>query len=112
MMPPHNPDDIDLDLELRQALRRVEPSRDFSALSYALQSTAPRGWTSSRGLLALAAAIVLMVSLPAGVVQYQARQQRREEARADLIKALRITRSKLEKTQQMVVRQLDRRNTL
>jgi hypothetical protein len=100
MMPPNNPDELDLELELRQALRRIEPERDFAALSYA-----PRR-------LALAAAIILMISLPIGVIRYQARQQRREEARADLIRALRITQSKLQKTRQMVVRQLDRRNTL
>jgi hypothetical protein len=111
MMPPHNPEDfdspIDLELELRQALRPIAPSRDFSKLSYGAAR-----WTPSRGLLALAAAIVLMVSIPVGVSQYQARQQRREEARADLIHALRITQSKLQRTRQMVVRQLDRRNAL
>ena len=107
MMLPHNPDDLDMEFELRQALRRIEPERDFTSLSYS-----PRRWTPSRGLLALAAAIILMISLPVGVIQYQARQQRREEARADLIKALRITQSKLQKTRQMVVRQLDRRNAL
>jgi hypothetical protein len=107
MMPPNNPDELDLELELRQALRRIEPERDFAALSYA-----PRRRQTHRGLLALAAAIILMISLPIGVIRYQARQQRREEARADLIRALRITQSKLQKTRQMVVRQLDRRNTL
>ena len=115
MMPPNNPDELDLELELRQALRRIEPQRDFAALSYAMSyapSYVPRRWQTHRRLLALAAAIILMISLPIGVIRYQARQQRREEARADLIKALRITQSKLQKTRQMVVRQLDRRNTL
>lgn len=107
MMPPNNPDDLDLELELRQALRRIEPAKDFSKLSYE-----PRRWPVSRSLLALAATIVLMIALPVGVTQYRARQQRREEARADLIQALRITQSKLQKTRQMVIRQLDRRNAL
>jgi hypothetical protein len=58
--------------------------------------------------MALAAAIVLMVLFPV----YHARQRRREEARAELMQALRITQSKLQKTRQMVIRQLDRRNTI
>jgi sensor domain CHASE-containing protein len=107
MMPPNNPDGLDLERELRQALRRIEPQRDFSTLTYSRNR-----WTPSRSLLALAAAIILMIALPVEVGQYQARRQRREEARADVIQALRITQSKLEKTRQMVVRQLDRRNAL
>jgi hypothetical protein len=115
MMPPTNPDDLDLDLEmeleLRQALKRIEPGKDFSVLSYA-QRRWPGGWAPFRRLLALAAAMILMISLSVGVVQYQARQQRREEARAELIQALQFTQSKLQRTRQMVARQLDRRNTL
>ena len=99
------PDDFDLELELRRALCRVEPERDFSALSYS-------AWHRPSRLMALAAAIVLMVLLPVGAMEYRARQQRREQARADLIKALSITRDKLLKTRQMLVRQLDRRNAI
>jgi len=106
MMPPNNPDDRDLELELRQALRRIEPGKDFSALQY---SRSPVRW---RRLIALAAALILMAALPVGVIQYQARQHRREEARADVIKALQITQSKIEKTRQMIARHLDRRNTI
>ena len=109
MMPPTNHDDFDLELELRQALRRVEPERDFATLPYARRNSP---WYSRGRMLALAAALILMILLPAGVMQYQARQQRREEARADLIKALQITENKLQKTRQMVVRQLNRRNTI
>ena len=106
MMPPNNPDDCDLELELRQALRRIEPERDFSTLPYA---RSPVRW---RRLLALAAAVVLMISIPVSVIQYRARQQRRELAAENLIQALRITQNKLEKTRQMVASQLDRRNVL
>ncbi len=105
MMPPNNPDDFDLELELRQALRRIEPRRDFSRDSY----SRPSSWNR---VLAFAAAIILMISLPVGVLQYQARQERRRQAGANLIKALQITQSKLQKTRQMVVRQLDRRNAI
>jgi hypothetical protein len=102
MMPP---DELDLELELHRALARVEPGKDFSALRYSR-------WPARNRLLTLAAAIVLLVLLPVGGIEYRARQQRREEARAELIQALRITQSKLQKTQQMVIRQLDRRNAL
>ena len=63
-------------------------------------------------LLALAAALLLAIMIPAGVIRYQARQRRGEEAREKLVTALRITRSKLQKTRQMVVRGLNRRNSI
>ena len=109
MMPPDNRDDFDLELELRQALRRVEPEKDFSALSYARPHSP---WYSRGGMWALAAALILIFLLPAGVIRYEARQQRREEAGANLIKALQITENKLQRSRQMVVRQLERRNAI
>jgi hypothetical protein len=110
MMPPKDHEDFDLELQLREALRRVEPEKDFSKVSYGRSRVA--WWPPSRRVLALAAAVILMLLLPVEVIQYQARQQRREEARANLVKALRITESKLQKARQMVVRRLDRRNVI
>jgi len=103
-------DDAELERALRHALRRIEPERDFSALVYSRGSAT--SWTRSRTMLALAAVIILMLLVPAGVVRYQARQRRGEEAREKLITAFRITGSKLQKTRQMVVRELNRRNSL
>jgi hypothetical protein len=110
MMPPEPHDAFDLESELRQALRRIEPEKDFSTLSYSRNRVT--WWPPSRGLLALAAAIILMVLLPVEALQYRARERRREEAGANLIKALQFTQSKLQKSRQMVVRQLDRRNAI
>jgi len=103
-------DDADLERSLRQALARIEPGRDFSAISY----SRPRVifWPPSRTMLALAAGLVLLLLVPIGMLQYQARQRRGEQAREQLVTALRITESKLQKTRQMVVRELNRRNTL
>lgn len=106
MIPP-NIDDDALERELRHALQRIEPERDFSAMLYSRSHTA--FWKESRGMLALAAALVFMLLIPIGMLQYQARQRRGEEARAQLLTALRITGSKLQKTQRMVVRELNRK---
>ena len=104
--------DIDLERELRQSLQRVEPDKDFSALAYgALYSKSHMNmWRESRSMMALAAALVLMLSVPVGLLQYQARQRRGEEAREQLVTALRIAGSKLQKTRQTVVRELNKRN--
>ena len=96
------PDHFDLENELRQALRRVDPAKDFSAVRYARRRGPVYGW------LAVAAALVLTIAVPA----YRARQQAREQAHAQLIQALRITQEKIQKTQQMVIRQLDRRDAI
>ena len=100
--------DQELEQELRQALLRLEPGKDFSALVYSRAGF----WTRSRGMLALAAAIAILLLVPAAVLQHQARQRRAEDARQKLVTALRITGSKLQRTRQMVVRGLDRRNIL
>ena len=102
--------DEELERELRRALGRVEPEKDFSAMVYSRKPAA--FWKGSRGMMALAAALVMMLLVPAGVIQYQARQRRGEEARDKLVTALRITGTKLERTRQMVVRGLNRRNSL
>ena len=103
-------DDDILERELRRALARREPAKDFSTLVYSRPET--RFWTRSRGLLALAAALLVMLLVPVEILRYQARQQRAEEASRQLVTALRITGSKLQKTRQMVVRGLNRRNSL
>ncbi len=103
-------DDATLEQELRRALSRIEPDKDFSALVYSPRPVA--FWKQSRYLLAMAASLVFMLLLPVGVLQYQARQRRGEEARDKLVTALRITNSKLQKTRQMVVRGLNRRSSL
>ena len=105
--------EADLEQELRRALARVEPEKDFSAVLY---SRSHLGfWKESRGMMALAAGLVFLLLIPIGALQYQAyeaRQRRGEEARDQLITALRITRNKLQKTRQIVVRELNRRNSL
>jgi hypothetical protein len=102
--------DPDLEQELRRALARVEPGTDFSAMVY---SRGPAGfWKQRRGMMALAAALVFMLLIPVAVLQYQARQRRGEQARDQLITALRITGNKLQKTRQIVVRELNRRHSL
>ena len=103
-------DDDILERELRSALARREPLKDFSAIVYSRPET--RFWTRSRGLLALAAALIVMLLVPAGIFEHRARQQRAQEASRQLVTALRITESKLQKTRQMVVRSLNRRNSL
>jgi hypothetical protein len=103
-------DDADMESELRRALCRIEPDKDFSALVYSRSHVA--FWKESRGMMALAAALVFMLLVPIGLLQYQARQRRGEEAREKLVTALRITGNKLQKTRQMVVRGLNRRNSL
>lgn len=104
--------DHELEMELRKALSRVEPGRDFSAMSYSRREA--HFWTRSRGWLALAAVLVLALLLPEGVIRYQARQKQREgeAAREKLVTALRITGAKLQKTRQMVVHGLNRRDNL
>jgi hypothetical protein len=102
--------DADLERALRQALSRIEPERDFSMMAYSRSNM--RFWPPSRAVWALAAALVFMLLVPIGVLQYQARQRRGEEAREKLVTALRFTGSKLQKTRQLVVRELNRRNNL
>jgi hypothetical protein len=102
--------DQELEHELRLALRRIEPERDFSAIVYTRRRVSY--WPPSRTMLALAAALLIMLLIPAGVIRYREQQRRSEEARAQLITALRITGNKLHRTRQMVVRGLNRRNSL
>ena len=90
----------ELERELRVALARVEPAKDFSVQRYS------RGYRR----MALAAGLAIALLAPAGVSWY--RHRRAEQARDQVVTALRITQSKLEKTRQMVARGLNRRNNL
>jgi len=102
-----------LEDELKEALRRVEPPAGFEARILARvaarqsEGLQPRrtwlgflGWNSLRW----AAACTLCVALAASGVLYQREQQRRrgEEAKEQLMLALRITSSKLQMAQQSV----------
>jgi hypothetical protein len=114
MTPPNTDDEFDLerelDRELRRAFARIEPEKDFSALPYTRR--APVLWMRSRTILALAAAVLIALLIPAGVLRHRAGQRRAEEARGKLVTALRFTGSKLHKTREMVARGLNRRNGL
>jgi hypothetical protein len=85
--------------ELRSALRRREPSPDFTErvlarVSAAPASRAPRLWL--RGVAAMAAALVLA----AGGLEY--REYRGERAKDQVLLAVRIAGSKLHKAQKKV----------
>ena len=110
MTPPNADEDFDLERELHAALGRVEPRRDFSGVDYARR--VPTLWTRSRAMLAMAAALLIAVLVPLGVVRHRAEERRALEARAQLYTALRITETKLIKTRQMVARGLNRRHGL
>lgn len=102
--------DQELEIELRKALGRIEPGKDFSALVYERRGGSV--WMRPRVLLALAAGLILALVVP-WAMRYQARQRQAEEARKELVTALRITGSKLQKTRQMVVHGLsNRRNSI
>ncbi|HTQ57453.1 MAG TPA: hypothetical protein VMI94_23450 [Bryobacteraceae bacterium] len=90
---------MNLDDELRSALRRREPSPDFTARVLARVNAAPvrrpaRAWT--RWVAAMAASLLLT----AGALEY--RHYRGERAKAELMLAVRITASKLNKAQKKV----------
>ncbi len=95
-------DDFDLDAELRSALRRVDPPPNFAAR--VLARTHPSWWERSRGLLAIAAGIILLMSIPIGLAEYQIRQRQAEaqNAKSGLVQALRITSAKLRHTQKLL----------
>ena len=90
---------MNLEDELRSALRREEPSPDFTARVLARVSAAParparRPWTP--WLAALAASLLLS----AGVLEY--RQYQGERAKSQVMLAMRIAASKLNKAQKKV----------
>jgi len=90
---------MNLEDELRSALRRHEPSPDFTARVLARVAATPartpaRYWM--RWATAVAAALVLAV----GAVGY--RQYEGERAKSQVLLAMRITASKLNKAQKKV----------
>ena len=90
---------MNLEDELRSALRRKEPSPEFTervlARAYgAPVRRAPRPWV--RWVAAMAASVLLA----AGAIEY--RQYRGEHARSQVLLALRIAGGKLNKAQKKV----------
>jgi hypothetical protein len=77
----------DLEYELKQALRRKEPSRDLM----------PRR-SGSRWRFAVAAGIAIAIAGPGGLWQY--REHQRHRAKDQLVFALHLTASKLGAAQQ------------
>jgi hypothetical protein len=95
---------MNLDDELRSALRRQEPSPDFTErvlarVSAARVRPAPRSWLSwpaTRWVAAMAALLVLAL----GALEY--RQQQGERAKSQVLLAVRIAAHKLNKAQKKV----------
>lgn len=91
----------DLDAELREALRPVDPSEDFTGRVMArLAAGEPR---SLRARWQVAAALAAAVLLGTGVyVQHQRQNFAGLEARRQVIEALRLTDEKLDLAYQTV----------
>jgi hypothetical protein len=90
---------MNLEDELRSALRRKEPSPEFTERVLARVGNvpvrrAPRPWV--RWVAAMAASVLLA----AGAIEY--RQYRGEQARSQVLLALRIAGGKLNKAQKKV----------
>ena len=89
--------------ELRSAMRRKEPSPDFTAQVLARAwaapgRRAPQPWV--RWVAGLAAALVLAVLLGAGGLEY--RRHEGQRAKAQVLLAVRIAGGKLNKAQKKV----------
>lgn len=96
---------MNLEHELREALRREAAPEGFAARVLAKTGHAPR-WRRP-ATLALAAAVLLAVLIPSEVSDYRRREQRRGlEARDQLVNALAITRVQLQHARERI-----RRNT-
>jgi len=90
---------MNLEDELRSALRRREPSPDFTARVMARVAAGPAR-TRPRPWIRWAAAIAAALALTAGGYEY--RQYRGERARDQVLLAMRIAGSKLNKAHKMV----------
>jgi len=90
---------MNLEDELRSALRRHEPSPDFTARVLARVSAAPAR-RASRMWLRPVAAMAAALLLAAGALEY--RQYRGERAKSQVLLAVRIAGSKLNKEQKKV----------
>ena len=90
--------------ELRSALRRREPSPDFTARVLARVAAAPppqavQPW-ARRPLVRWVAGIAATFIMAAGAFEY--REYRGEQAKTQVLQAMRITASKLNKAQKKV----------
>ncbi|HZP17663.1 MAG TPA: hypothetical protein VFB00_06850 [Terriglobales bacterium] len=86
----------DMERDLREALRRVEPPEGFAGrvLARTAQQARPRPWYATYG--AIAAAIVLVCSLFIGqYVRHERQKQEAAQAQRQLTFALRLTAEKL-----------------
>lgn len=105
----------DLEKELREALRPVDPGEDFTARVLARVSAEPATAAARDSLAArlapgrqlwipLALAASLAAVLVLGVQWHQRRELRGLEARRELIEALRVTSQKLDLAYRLVNR--------
>jgi hypothetical protein len=101
---------MNLDDQLREALRRESPPEDFAAKILAKTSglqviQTRKAWFQRPFSLALAAAVTAVAIVPAVVLEYQRREEARGiKARQDLIIALSITKEQLQQTKDMIRR--------
>ena len=92
---------MNLEDELRSALRRESAPPNFKAKVLARVPQARRPWLPPP----IAAGIALAVLIPLGASEYHRREQARAiKARDDLATALRITQSKLQRTRERIQR--------
>jgi len=94
---------VNLENELREALRREPAPEGFAAR--VLARTRPTPWWKRPAVLALAAGVTLAALIPSAVYEYRQRQ-RAMEAGNQLMTALNITRTQLQRTREEL-----RRNT-
>ena len=95
----------DFEDQLRRALERKEPSRDFAArvVARATRSKRPMFWVNWRAWAAAGvAASVGTIGLGIELEHRQRVREQGEAARAQLIQAMQITSSKLQKIQKKV----------
>lgn len=94
---------MNLDDELRAALQRRDPSPDFTnrvLARVAAQSVRPASRTGSHKWTPWVAALAASLMLTAGALEY--RRYQGERAKAQVLYALRITATKLNKAQKKV----------
>jgi hypothetical protein len=92
---------VNLENELREALRRESAPEGFAARL--LARTRPAPWWRRPATLALAAGVTLAALVPSAVYEYRQRQ-RAMEAGNQLMTALAITRVQLQRTKEKISR--------
>jgi hypothetical protein len=98
---------VNLENELREALRREPAPADFAAKVLSRTLAAPITWWRRPVTLALAAGLILGALIPTAISEYHERERLRAlEARRQLIAALTITRVQLRQAKERI-----RRNT-